>query len=75
MAHIGHPLVADELYGGAVAAGLARQALHAFRLAFRHPATGAELEFRADLPADLRQALAAWGLRYNDFEWLTSHAP
>jgi 23S rRNA pseudouridine1911/1915/1917 synthase len=75
MAHIGHPLVADELYGGAVAAGLARQALHAFRLAFRHPATGAELEFRADLPVDLRQALAAWGLRYNDPEWLTSHAP
>jgi len=75
MAHLGHPLVADELYGGAAAAGLSRQALHAFRLAFAHPATGQAMEFRAPLPQDLRAALAAWGLRYNDFEWLESHAP
>jgi 23S rRNA pseudouridine1911/1915/1917 synthase len=75
MAHIGHPLVADELYGGAAAAGLARQALHAFRLGFEHPMTGAPLEFHAPLPADLRDALKAWGLKYNDSEWLTSHAP
>jgi 23S rRNA pseudouridine1911/1915/1917 synthase len=74
MAHIGHPLVADELYGGAPAAGLTRQALHAYRLAFAHPADGRALEFQAPLPADLRQALASWGLRYNDSEWLTSHA-
>jgi 23S rRNA pseudouridine1911/1915/1917 synthase len=74
MAHIGHPLVADGLYGGAPAAALGRQALHAYRLAFVHPATRAELEFEAPLPADLQQALAAWGLRYNDREWLTSHA-
>ena len=75
MAHIGHPLVADELYGGTPAAGLLRQALHAFRLAFEHPATGAALDFRAPLPADLSAALAAWGLRYNGLEWLQSHAP
>ena len=75
MAHIGHPLVCDELYGGAPAAGLSRQALHAYRLAFEHPATGRPLEFHAPLPADLRQALGLWGLRYNDLEWLTSHAP
>ena len=75
MAHIGHPLVGDELYGGARAAGLARQALHAYRLAFEHPVTGRPLEFHAPLPADLRQALGLWGLRYNGLEWLTSHAP
>ena len=75
MAHIGHPLVADEVYGGAPAAGLQRQALHAFRLAFRHPVTGAALEFEAPLPPDLAAALALWGLRYNGREWLTSHAP
>ncbi|MEO8654593.1 MAG: RluA family pseudouridine synthase [Ramlibacter sp.] len=74
MAHIGHPLVADELYGGAPAAGLTRQALHAWRLAFDHPVGGRALEFQAPLPADLQQALASWGLRYNDREWLTSHA-
>jgi 23S rRNA pseudouridine1911/1915/1917 synthase len=75
MAHIGHPLVADELYGGAPAGGLARQALHAYRLAFDHPVSGRALEFHAPLPADLGQALGLWSLRYNDPEWLTSHAP
>ena len=66
LASIGHPLVADALYGGAPAAGLQRQALHAFRLAFRHPVTDRALVFRAPLPADLQLALQAWGLGYND---------
>jgi 23S rRNA pseudouridine1911/1915/1917 synthase len=64
MAHIGHPLVADALYGGAPAAGLQRQALHAFHLAFAHPVTGALLEFNAPLPADLQSGLQGWGLSY-----------
>lgn len=62
MAHIGHPLVADALYGGAPAAGMARQALHARRLALAHPVTGEPLAFEAPLPADMAAALAAWGL-------------
>ncbi|MES2787615.1 MAG: RluA family pseudouridine synthase [Pseudomonadota bacterium] len=74
MAHIGHPLVADDVYGGAPAASMKRQALHAFRLGFVHPVTGAELEFHAPLPLDLQHALELWGLRYNDREWLTRHA-
>jgi len=53
------------LYGGVPAAGLARQALHAFRLAFVHPMTGQPIELFAPLPEDMRQALDAWGLRYN----------
>lgn len=65
LASIGHPLVADELYGGAAAAGLQRQALHAYRLAFTHPTTGQNLVFRAPLPDDLQRALHAWGLGYN----------
>ncbi len=65
MASLGHPLVADALYGGAPAAGLARQALHALRLAFVHPVTQAPLAFRAEPPADLVRALQAWGLDYN----------
>jgi 23S rRNA pseudouridine1911/1915/1917 synthase len=75
MASIGHPLVADELYGGAPAAGMQRQALHAFRLAFTHPASGEALEFLAPLPPDMAQALQLWGLRYNGPQWLKSHAP
>ena len=62
MAHLGHPLVGDALYGGAPAAGMTRQALHARRLSFQHPVTGAALAFAAPLPADLAGALAAWGL-------------
>ena len=65
MASIGHPLVGDSLYGGADAVGLTRQGLHAYRLAFTHPVTGASLDFRAPLPADLQAALAGWGLHYN----------
>ncbi|GAC1530173.1 MAG: RluA family pseudouridine synthase [Ramlibacter sp.] len=65
MAHLGHPLVADALYGGRAEAGLARQALHAFRLAFTHPLNGAVLDLRSPLPSDLRDGLAACGLRYN----------
>ncbi|WP_413895142.1 RluA family pseudouridine synthase [Rhodoferax sp.] len=62
---IGHPLVADETYGGAPGAGLLRQALHACRLAFTHPVTAQPMVFQAELPPDLRAALAVWGLRYN----------
>jgi 23S rRNA pseudouridine1911/1915/1917 synthase len=65
MASIGHPLVADEVYGGKAAAGLERQALHACRLAFAHPVTGEALEFKSPLPADLAAAGASLGLGYN----------
>jgi 23S rRNA pseudouridine1911/1915/1917 synthase len=65
MAHLGHPLLGDALYGGPMDAGLARQALHAFRLAFTHPMTGVTLDLRSALPSDLRLGLAACGLRYN----------
>jgi 23S rRNA pseudouridine1911/1915/1917 synthase len=65
MAHIGHPLVADSVYGGAQAAGMLRQALHAEQLAFEHPVTGQAVHFAAPLPLDFKQALANWGLSYN----------
>ncbi|MCE4536089.1 RluA family pseudouridine synthase [Pelomonas sp. P7] len=61
LAHAGHPLVADALYGGAAALGLTRQALHAARLSFRHPATGEALSLVAPLPGDLAAAWAAIG--------------
>ena len=67
-AHIGHPLLADALYGGLPAAGMTRQALHAWRLALAHPVTGQELVFRAPVPEDLGQALKSWGVGYNDLQ-------
>ena len=62
---LGHPLVADVLYGGAQAGGMQRQALHAFRLAFVHPVTGESLELAAQPPADFLAAVEQLGLRYN----------
>ncbi len=56
LASRGHPLLADALYGGAPALGLTRQALHAARLGFVHPASGQALRFEAALPADLQTA-------------------
>ncbi len=65
MASLGHPLVGDGVYGGASLPSMARQALHAERLAFAHPVTGAALEFTAPVPADFSALLTEWGLRYN----------
>ncbi len=62
LASIGHPLVADATYGGAAAGGLTRQALHAVRLGFQHPVTAESMQFEAPLPADLQDALSAWGI-------------
>ncbi len=70
--HIGHPIVGDPTYAGggsrrvsgaarkqaeALERVTPRQALHAAGLAFRHPATGAPVSFRAAWPADLRETL------------------
>ncbi|MGD9774506.1 RluA family pseudouridine synthase [Diaphorobacter sp.] len=65
MASIRHALVADTLYGGSCGGPMQRQALHAFRLAFRHPVTDESMEFRVPLAEDMRLALDFWGLRYN----------
>lgn len=65
LAWLGHPILADETYGGEAAAGMSRQALHAFQLAFSHPVTGKALSFTADLPTDFRTAIDSLGLRYN----------
>jgi 23S rRNA pseudouridine1911/1915/1917 synthase len=58
MAAIGHPVCGDPQYGTAGEYGLARQFLHAARLAFAHPITQATLDVRSELPEDLRRALA-----------------
>jgi 23S rRNA pseudouridine1911/1915/1917 synthase len=73
LAHVGHPVVGDPVYGGggsrrvtgaqrpaaeAIERAAPRQALHAAHLAFAHPETRVWLQFRADWPADLRPALA-----------------
>jgi 23S rRNA pseudouridine1911/1915/1917 synthase len=54
---IGHPVAGDPEYGHAGLLGLARQFLHARRLAFTHPVTGEPIEITSPLPPDLQQAL------------------
>jgi 23S rRNA pseudouridine1911/1915/1917 synthase len=58
-AAIGHPLAGDRAYGGPSRAGLERQFLHSARLALELPWSGESHEWRSELPADLRTALAA----------------
>jgi 23S rRNA pseudouridine1911/1915/1917 synthase len=59
LAHRGHPLVADATYGGKPALGMARQALHATRLALAHPISREPLVFEVQPPADLAAGWAA----------------
>jgi 23S rRNA pseudouridine1911/1915/1917 synthase len=72
MAHVRHPLVGDAQYGGLLKLpkgasaeladalrGFRRQALHAERLEFLHPASGKTVAFEAALPADMAALAAA----------------
>jgi len=63
LASAGMPIVGDPVYGGrasgAACAGLARPALHAALLGFRHPRSGVALRFEAPLPPDMGACLAA----------------
>ncbi|KAG9596520.1 hypothetical protein KCV01_g9493, partial [Aureobasidium melanogenum] len=72
MAHIGHPLVGDQLYGNGlrlprgasqelidILRGFRRQALHAEKLGFEHPITGEYLEFSSPRPADQEALIEA----------------
>ncbi|WP_349251876.1 23S rRNA pseudouridine(1911/1915/1917) synthase RluD [Azoarcus sp. L1K30] len=58
MAHIGHPLVGDPVYGlkragDPIVDAFSRQALHAFRLGLVHPSSGLELEWFAPIAEDI----------------------
>ncbi len=62
MAAFGHPLLNDPVYGKVdPRLDLPGQALHAWRLSFRHPASGAALAFEAAPPVDYVAARAAVG--------------
>lgn len=57
LAHLGHPLLGDDLYGGSCTL-LSRQALHAWRLSFRHPMTHEFVVVTAPLPSDMQRIAA-----------------
>ncbi|KZY56223.1 pseudouridine synthase, partial [Erythrobacter sp. HI0063] len=64
-ASIGHPLLGDPVYGRTpkplrellARLDFTRQALHAAELGFVHPTTGETVEFRAELPPDMRELI------------------
>lgn len=60
LAAIGYPVVGDIVYG-VKSSYLSRQFLHACRLGFRLPSSGEYVEFTAELPPDLAQALKKIG--------------
>ncbi|MDZ3831560.1 MAG: RluA family pseudouridine synthase [Sphingopyxis sp.] len=65
MAHIGHPLVGDPVYGRArkplsellKARNFVRQALHAAHLGFIHPVNGNRIALDSEIPADMRELI------------------
>jgi 23S rRNA pseudouridine1911/1915/1917 synthase len=62
LAAIGHPVCGDAQYGGGPCGarlGLTRQFLHAAKLAFAHPITGATVACESNLPVDLLHASEA----------------
>jgi 23S rRNA pseudouridine1911/1915/1917 synthase len=65
LASIGHPIAGDTLYGApAKVEGhppLGRYFLHAHRIRFRQPSTGAEISLESPLPAELEKWLAGLG--------------
>lgn len=56
LAHVGHPLVGDDLYGGSRTI-IPRQALHCRSLALLHPVTGEKLVFSSSLNKDMAQLI------------------
>ncbi len=61
MAHIGHPLVGDFLYGRENLLLIARPALHSHRLTLRHPITQEMMEWAVEMPEDMKILLKKWG--------------
>jgi len=57
LAAVDLPVSGDPVYGSAGDLGLTRQFLHAARLAFPHPITGAEVDVESPLPPELAEAL------------------
>ena len=56
LAHIGHPILGDDLYGGSVDM-ISRQALHCASVDIKHPLTGEMMTFTSPLPEDMRNLL------------------
>ena len=62
LSHIGYPVIGDEVYSnGKNKWGIKGQCLHAKKLKFKHPITGKEMEFEAELPEYFKDVLRQLG--------------
>ncbi len=57
MAHLGHPLVGDFLYGTENHHLISRPALHSHRLTLRHPITKEMMEWEVEMPSDMKNLI------------------
>ena len=57
LAHLGHPIVGDHLYGEDEPFLIERQALHALSLSLKHPVTGSPMVFQAPIPKDIAKLI------------------
>ena len=57
MAHIGHPLTGDFLYGTEAHSLISRPALHSARLSLLHPVTGEPMAWEQPLPEDMKRLI------------------
>ncbi len=55
MAHLGHPVLGDELYG--TRGAFKRHALHAAKIQFAHPKSGKLMKFESEIPEDFKAIL------------------
>ena len=60
--HIGHPVCGDPIYGSAKGAKVPRLMLHAYSLAFTHPATSERMTFTAELPEEFLRGMKSNGI-------------
>ena len=57
LAHLGYGIIGDELYGYVDENLIKRQALHAYSLKFKQPRTREDLEFKAEIPDDMKELI------------------
>lgn len=62
MKSLGHPVCGDPIYGSGKGAKVPRLMLHAYSLAFTHPATGERMTFTAPLPEAFLRGLRSHGI-------------
>ncbi|WFD11354.1 RluA family pseudouridine synthase [Tepidibacter hydrothermalis] len=57
LSHLGYGIIGDELYGYEDESLIKRQALHAYKLEFNQPRTKEKIDFKAEIPDDMKELI------------------